>query len=215
MPIDPNDPFVRDTRSPLTKALGDRGVATHILDLYDGTGHDLDGIPMALRTVPNAVRVKATADALKFLTGPSCGMTEEYLYGTDSGRGEMNLELMVQLLAVALVEPAPPHARIAKDADTLRGLLDATEVQQIFDVYGDWLAERNPLSHAKSMEEVDAVLAALGKGTIPRSRLTSFDTSTLRSALASLAVRHAMLTNSSSSLSPPSTAPDETPSSDD
>lgn len=215
MPIDPNDPHVKDTRSPLAKALGDRGIAVHILDLYDGTGHDLDGIPMALRTVSNAIRVKATADALRFLTGPQCGMTEEYLYGTDSGRGEMNLELMVQLLAVALVEPAPPHRPIAKDADTLRQLLDATEIQQIFDVYGDWLAERNPLSHAKSMEEVDAVLAALGKGTIPASRLTSFDSSTLRSALASLAVRLARLTSSSSLLSPPSTDTAETPTSDD
>ena len=62
--IDPNDPHVKDTRSPLAKALGDRGIAVHILDLYDGTGHDLDGIPMALRTVSNAIRVKATADAL-------------------------------------------------------------------------------------------------------------------------------------------------------
>ena len=213
MALDPADPFVRDTRPSLAKALGDRGVPVHIVDLYDGTGARLDGIPLALRAVPESVRVKAVAAALAFLTGPKCGMSEEYLYGTDNGRAELDLETKVQLLAAALCEPAPPHAPVCKDADALRDLLDATELSQLFEAYADWLAERNPLSRAKSVEEVEAVLAALGKGMLPASRLIAFDSSTLRSALHSSAVRLATLTSSSSSPSSPSTgAPAPTPS---
>lgn len=73
MAIDPSDPFVRDTRPSLAKALGDKGVAVHILDLFDGTGARLDGIPLALRAVPESVRVKAVADALGSSRGPNAG----------------------------------------------------------------------------------------------------------------------------------------------
>lgn len=207
------DEFIKDTRPTLAQALGDRGVPVHIVDLYDGTGARLDGIPLALRAVPESVRVKAVADALKFLTGPKCGMSEEYLYGTDAGRAEHELETKVHLLAAALCEPAPPHKPVCESADDLRDLLDATELSQLFEVYADWLAERNPISRAKSVVEVEEVLAALGKGMLPASRLIAFDSSTLRSALHSSAVRLATLTSSSSSGSSPSTAnPAPTPS---
>lgn len=212
MSLDPNDPFVKDTRPSLAKALGDRGVAVHIIDGLEGSR--LDGIPLALKAVSNDVRAKAVAGALKFLTG-KCGMDPEYLYGTEDGRAERELETKVQILAHALVEPAEPHAPIVKDADNLRELLDATELQLIFEVYVDWLATRSPLSQARSLEEVETVLAALGKGMIPASRLTSFDSSTLRSALHSLAVQHARLMSSNSSPLSPSTEPAETRSSDE
>ncbi len=211
MAIDPSDPFVRDTRPSLAKALGDKGVAVHILDLFDGTGARLDGIPLALRAVPESVRVKAVADALRFLTGAKCGMSEEYLYGTSDGAAELALETKVHLLAAALCEPAPPHEPVCKDADALRELLDATELNQIFEAYADWLAVRNPLSQAKSLEEVEAVLSALGKGMIPPSRLMSFDSSTLRNALHSLACQRERLTSSNCSPSSPSTEPAATP----
>lgn len=203
--------FIKDTRSPLARALSDRGVPVHVVDVYDGTGARLDGVPLALRAVSESVRVKAVADALRFLTGPKCGMSEEYLYGTEDGRGELNLEIKVQLLAAALCEPAPPHAPVVESADDLRTILDGTELNQLFEVYADWLAERNPLSQAKSLEEVEAVLEALGKGMIPPSRLHAFDSSTLRSALRSLAVQRATLTSSNSSPSSPSTAAPVTP----
>lgn len=207
MSSDGLDGFVRDTRPSLAKALGDRGVAVKILDLFDGTGARLDGIPLALRAVPESVRVKAVADALRFLTGPKCGMSEEYLYGTPDGASELALETKVHLLAAALCEPAPPHEPVCKDADGLRELLDATELNQLFEAYADWLASRNPLGQAKSLEEVEAVLSALGKGMIPPSRLNAFDSSTLRSALHSLAVQRERLTSSNSSPSSPSTEP--------
>lgn len=211
MSSDGLDGFVKDTRPSLAKALGDKGTPVHILDLYDGTGARLDGVPLALRAVPESVRVKAVADALRFLTGPKCGMSEEYLYGTGDGAAELALETKVQILSAALCEPAPPHAPIVKDADGLRELLDATELAQIFDAYADWLATRNPLGQAKSLEEVEAVLSALGKGMTPPSRLMSFDSSTLRSALHSLACQRERLMSSNSSPSSPSTEPVATP----
>lgn len=209
MSLDPNDPFVRDSRGALAKALGDRGVAVHIVDLFDGTGARLDGIPLALKAVTNEARVRAVAAAVKFLV-EKCGLTESYLYDTATGGAELDLETKVQILAVALCEPAPPHALVCKDADALRGLLEADELVQLFESYADFVAERSPLSRAKGAEEVEAVLAALGKGTLPASRLTSFDSVTLRRALHSLAVRHERLMNSSSSPSSPSSGPPPT-----
>ena len=123
-----------------------------------------------------------------------------------SGTGSGSTLWTVNLPA-ALCEPAPPHEPVCKDADGLRELLDATELNQIFEAYADWLATRNPLGQAKSLEEVEAVLSALGKGMTPPSRLNAFDSSTLRSALHSLAVQRERLTSSSSSPSSPSTEP--------
>lgn len=208
------DGHIKDSRPSLAKALGDRGVPVKIVDIYDDTGARLDGIPLALRAVPESVRVKAVAGALRFLTGPLCGMSEEYLYGTPNGGAELDLEVKVHLLAAALCEPAAPHDPVCKDADALREILDATEIVQLYEVYADWLAERNPLGQAKSLEEVEGVLSALGKGTLPASRLHAFDSSTLRSALHSLAVRLATLTSSNSSPSLPSTEAAAIPSSD-
>ena len=209
MSSDGLDGFVRDTRPSLAKALGDRGVAVKIVDLFDGTEARLDGIPLALRAVPNEARVRAVAAGVKFLT-EKCGLTESYLYDTATGGAELDLETKVQLLAVALCEPAPPHAPVVESADGLRALLEADEVVQIFESYADFVAERSPLSRAKSAEEVEAVLSALGKGTLPASRLTSFDSVTLRRALHSLAVRHERLMSSNSSDSSPSNEPPQT-----
>ena len=209
MSSDGLDGFVKDTRSTLAKALGDKGTPVHILDLYDGTGARLDGIPLALRAVPNEARVRAVAAAVKFLT-EKCGLTESYLYDTATGGAELDLETKVQLLAVALCEPAPPHAPVVDSADGLRALLEADEVVQLFESYADFVAERSPLSRAKSAEEVEAVLSALGKGMLPASRLTSFDSVTLRRALHSLAVRHERRMSSNSSDSSPLNEPPQT-----
>jgi len=207
MAVDPAAAFVRDTRSPLARALGERGV---VVKIVDDLGGQLDGIPLALRPLSTETRGGAVAAAIKYLTGP-CGLSEAYLYDTSNGAAELDLETKIQLLAVALCEPAPPHAPVVASADELRGLIEANDAGQLFEVYADFLAERSPLSRAKSMAEVEAVVTALGKGMTSVSRLTSFDSTTLRSALYSLAVRHEMLTSSNSSPSSPSTALDATP----
>lgn len=198
----------RDPRSPLARALGERGVAVKILD--DLGGSRLDGIPLAMRPLSTDTRGKGVAAALRFLT-EKCGLTESYLYDTRDGAAELDLELKIQLLAASLCEPAPPHAAVVKDADELRTLLEPGDVAQLFEVYADFLAERSPISRAKSAEEVEAVVTALGKGMLPASRLTSFDSTTLRIALHSLALRHERLMSSNSSPSSPSTEPDATP----
>ena len=203
------DGHIKDSRPSLAKALGDRGVAVKIVDLFDGTEARLDGIPLALKAVTNEARVRAVAAAVKFLT-EKCGLTESYLYDTATGGAELDLETKVQILAVALCEPAPPHALVVDSADGLRGLLEADELVQLFESYADFVAERSPLSRAKSAEEVEAVLSALGKGMLPASRLTSFDSVTLRRALHSLAVRHERLMSSNSSPSSPSNEPPPT-----
>ena len=207
-----HDPHVKDHRSLLAKALDGRGVIVKIVDDFVGTGGRLEGVPLALRALSNDERVKCIARSVAFLLGP-CGMSEEHCFGQGQGAFERDLEAKVQILALALVEPAPPHARVAASADDLRTLLDADEITQLFEIYADHIAERSPISSAATVEEVEAVIVALGKGTIPASRLTRYDTSTLRSTIVSLAVRLETLTSSRSSPTSPSSASAATPTS--
>lgn len=201
------DGFIKDRRSPLAQALGERGFAVKVVEDFEGHDGRMKGVPIALRALSNDQRLRCVLAAQRFLH-EECGATEYWLEG-EVGKGEFDLESQVRLLTVALVEPEFPHACIAKSADDLRKLFDAQEIRQLYELFVDHLAERSPVSRAKSAEEVEAVVEALGKGLIPTSRLTSFDSSTLRSALHSLAVRHWRLMSSSSSPSSPSTEPPE------
>lgn len=206
------DAFVRYS-SPLAKALGERGFAVKLVEDFEGHDGRFRGIPIGLRALSNDQRVRCMVAAQKFLT-EKCGATEYWLEG-EIGKLEYDVEAKVQTLALALVEPSAPHDLVAKNADDLRTLLDAQEVSQLFELFVDYIAERSPVSRAKSAEEVEAVIDALGKGTIPASRLTLFDSYTLRSAVHSLAVDRARLTRLNSSLSSPSTEPREPTTSED
>lgn len=208
--LDPSlSAYAKDTRSPLARAMGERGVVTRLVDVFDGTGAPLDGIPLALRMVSDADRTRAVGASLRYLID-ECRMSESYLYDTTAGGMELDIESKLQILAVALCEPAPPHDRVVKDADELRALITADDIVTLYEVLADFVHERSPLARVRSAEEVDAVIEALGKGTTPPSRLQSFDASTLRSAVVRLASRLATPTNSSSSRSPRSTDDDGT-----
>jgi hypothetical protein len=208
MTLDPSlAAFVKDPRSPLARALGERGV---VVKAIDDAGGGLDGIPLALRIVTDAQRSRGVGAALKYLM-EVCGLPEPYLYDTDAGRAEVDLECKIQMLAVALCEQAPPHDAVVKDADDLRALLSADEVLVLFERYVAFVEERSPLTRAKSAQEVESIVDALGKGTTPLSRLSSFDASTLRRVALSLASRLMSSTSFNSSPSPPSTKPGTTP----
>ena len=165
---------------------------------FDGCSARFRGIPLALRTLNADENLRVRAEALKWLSS-TCGFDAEYLVGTTNGESLTEFEIKVRTIALALVEPAPPHRAVAKDADELRVMLDADEVSALFELYVDWVQERSPISAAKTAEEVASVVDALGKGTMPRSRLSAYDSSSLRSIAIELAARLRTQTSSPSS----------------
>ena len=114
--------------SPLRKALhaSRGGVAVKVVE-FDGSGERLRGTPLALRVLTADESLRLRADALRWLTG-ACGFTEDFIIGTTDGTAALEFEIKVRTLALALVEPAPPHVALVKDADDLRTILDADEV---------------------------------------------------------------------------------------
>lgn len=191
-------PFARDERSALSKALGDRGVPVKVVDDFQGVARRFDGVPLGLRLPFDGERTEAVGRAARYLL-EKCGFPEEYLYGSGDGKAELDLEIKVRLLAISLVDPAPPYASLFKGPDDLRAKLYADEIAQLYELFVDHLREQSPIAAAQSAEEVEAVIAALGKGTIPPSRLTSFDLSTLRSIVHSLAIQVERLRSGNSS----------------
>lgn len=169
---------------------------------FDGCGQRFRGIPLALRTLNADENLRVRAEALKWLSS-SCGFSEDYLVGTTNGESLTEFEVKVRSIAIALVEPAPPHRAVAKDADELRVMLDADEVSALFELYLDWVQERSPISAARTAEEVASVVDALGKGTMPKSRLSVYDSVSLRSIAIELAARLRTQTSSPSSPTSP------------
>lgn len=169
---------------------------------FDGCGQRFRGIPLALRTLNADENLRVRAEALKWLSS-SCGFSEDYLVGTTNGESLTEFEVKVRSIAIALVEPAPPHRAVAKDADELRVMLDADEVSALFELYLDWVQERSPISAARTAEEVASVVDALGKGTMPRSRLSAYDSVSLRSIVNELVARLRTQTSSPSSPTSP------------
>lgn len=169
---------------------------------FDGCGQRFRGIPLALRTLNADENLRVRAEALKWLSS-SCGFSEDYLVGTTNGESLTEFEVKVRSIALALVEPAPPHRAVAKDADELRVMLDADEVSALFELYVDWVQERSPISAARTAEEVASVVDALGKGTMPRSRLSAYDSASLRSIAIELVARLRTQTSSPSSPTSP------------
>lgn len=169
---------------------------------FDGCGQRFRGIPLALRTLNADENLRVRAEALKWLSS-SCGFSEDYLVGTTNGESLTEFEVKVRSIAIALVEPAPPHRAVAKDADELRVMLDADEVSALFELYLDWVQERSPISAARTAEEVASVVDALGKGTMPKSRLSVYDSVSLRSIAIELVARLRTQTSSPSSPTSP------------
>ena len=178
---------------------------------FDGCGQRFRGIPLALRTLNADENLRVRAEALKWLSS-SCGFSEDYLVGTTNGESLTEFEVKVRSIALALVEPAPPHRAVAKDADELRVMLDADEVSALFELYLDWVQERSPISAARTAEEVASVVDALGKGTMPKSRLSVYDSVSLRSITNELVARLRTQTSSPSSPTSPLSSEETTSS---
>lgn len=171
-----------DKRSGLARRLG--GVVP--TRTIDGYGPRLNGL--ALRALPAGELQKATAAAVVYLTSEEVGFRDEHLY-TEVGEQALDLETKMQVLFRALVDPADPAVAYAANVDEVR-VLEPDEVSVLFNEFVTFQEERSPMTRASSWEEVEDLLEALGKGSVPKTRLNSFDASSLRFMLHELAVRH-------------------------
>ncbi len=210
------DAFVtRDTRSPLRRALGASasGVGAVKMIEFDGCGGRLRGVPLALRTLTAGESIKVRTDAHAYLTR-QCALSEDAVGYSDAGRALHEFETKLRTIALALVDPstgAPVcvNAKGEADADEARTLLESDEVAGLFEMFVDWTNERSPIQ-SKTAEEVEALIEAMGKATMPLSSLNGYDAATLRFIARALVGRLQALTSSLSSRTSLSNGVDET-----
>lgn len=199
---------IEDKRSPLAKALGGRVAFTRVR-VERGR---LAGVDLALRSLAQSEIHAAMREALRYLT-EECGWREEHLY-TELGEGAHDGETQVQVLARALVVPpaggddgsttAGACAPMVSSPDELRAMLEPDEIAYLFQAFVRWQQARSPISRARTPEEIEAQVDALGKGATPLSWLRSCDNATLLAIATELAVRLTTSTSSSSSDTSPS-----------
>ena len=162
---------------------------------------------VAVRALSAGEMEEAHAECTKWLVSKG-GHQREDLIGS-TGDSIMELELMTQLLARALMQPDRTREPWAKDAAALRDLLFPDEIEACFREYTAFQAERSPLRNLRSAEELREVVEALGKGRGSQINLLRFDVISLRSITLSLADRVATLTRpTSSDTSQPSPSPE-------
>lgn len=194
------DQFVtRDTRSPLERALSPRKECKRV-DV-EGAGGRLRGLALGLRSLTADEITRCAAKARAYLR--AAGFRDEDFF-SDDGRAYEQLATKAECLALALVSP-DDHSPVAKDADEVRKFLEAEEIAQFYELWLDYMDERSPISKAKSWEELEGKLDAMGKGLLPPSWLTRCDAATLRSIVRGLVSRSTTATSTPSSpTSPPS-----------
>ncbi len=174
---------------------------------------DAAGAPVTitLRLAVRAISVEETeeahAEAVKYLTTKGGHTREDFI--TSQGDSIMEVELMTQVLARALMDHDDLRAPFAKDAAALRGALFTDEIEACFREYSAWQAERSPIRALRSADELREVVDALGKGRVERTSLLRFDVISLSDIALSLADRVQKQTRpSSSDTSPPSESPE-------
>lgn len=196
--------------SGLNKLLAGRARPHKTFDLEVVRGDGRLTLHLAVRALSADEAARAHADAIKWLVGTG-GWQREDLIG-DAGDAILNLEVMVQTLARALVDPAKPDTAFAVDAAEVRRLFEVDEIRALWDEYSAWSKERSPFRELKTLEEVREVADALGKGQLSPTSLPRFDYDTLRRIIISLAAQRATwTTHSFSDTSRANDSPDDSP----
>lgn len=180
------DEFVtRDTRSPLRRALGASasGVGAVKVIEFDGCGGSLRGVPLALRTLTAGESIRVRTEAHAYLTR-QCALSEDAVGYSDFGRSLHEFETKLRTITLALVDPstgAPVcvNAKGEADAEETRTLLEGDDIAGLFELFVDWQNERSPIK-SKTAEEVEKLVDAMGKATMPLSSLNGHDAATLR-----------------------------------
>ncbi len=138
----------------------------------------LKGEKFALRWVSSEVQRDATDSARKWMLDR--GWAPEDLY-SGHGAHALEFESRVRLLVHALVVPEATNQPACASPDELRKLLDADEINFLYEQYDAFQLERNPWRHWKNSAEFEADVDAYAKGLMPPGWLLSFESASLRS----------------------------------
>lgn len=196
--------------SPLAKLLAGRARPHKAFDLDIVRAEGRTTIRLAVRALTADDAARAHAEAIKWLVSTG-GWHREDLVG-DAGDAVLNLEVMVQTLARALVDPEKPDALFAADASEVRAHFEVDEIRACWDEYLAWSQERSPFRSLKTLDEVREVADALGKGQASMTSLPRYDFGTLRAIITSLVAQRATwMTANSSGTSQPSASPEPSP----
>ncbi len=195
------------TGSPLAKLLAGRARPHKSFDLEITRAEGRTTIRLAVRALTADDAARAHAEAIKWLVSTG-GWHREDLIG-DAGDAVLNLEVMVQTLARALVDPDKPDTLFAADAAEVRAHFEVDEIRACWDEYLAWSQERSPFRSLKTLDEVREVADALGKGQASMTSLPRYDFGTLRAIITTLVAQRAtwMMANSSAT-SRPTDSPD-------
>ena len=188
--------------SPLAKLLAGRVRPHKLFSIEIARADGRVTLPLAVRSLTADDAARAHADAIKWLVSTG-GWQREDLIG-DAGDAILNLEVMVQTLTRALVDPEKPDVAFASDASEVRKFFEVDEIRAVWDEYASWSQERSPFRSLKTLAEVKEVADALGKGQASMTSLPRYEYTTLRSIITALVDQRATWTMpSSSGISPP------------
>ena len=183
--------------SPLAKLLAGRARPHKTFDLEIVRAEGRSTLRLAMRALTADEAARAHAEAVKWLVGTG-GWQREDLIG-DAGDAILNLEVMVQTLARALVDPEHPDTAFAADAAEVRRHFEVDEIRACWDEYSTWSQERSPFRTLRTLEEVREVADALGKGQASMTSLPRYEYGTLRAIITALVAQRATWTTASSS----------------
>lgn len=188
--------------SPLSRLLAGRERPVRRFDLEVVRENGPETLRLAVRTLSTHEQERAHAEAIKWLVGLGGWQREDLV--ADAGDAVLNLEVMVQTLAMCLVDPSSTGVAFASDAAEVRKCFDVDEVRACFDEYVAHQSERSPFRALKTLAEVREVADALGKGQASQISLTRYDANSLRLIITELAASaQRWTTRSSSDTSPP------------
>ena len=192
--------------SPLAKLLAGRVRPHKLFSIEIARADGRVTLPLAVRSLTADDAARAHADAIKWLVSTG-GWQREDLIG-DAGDAILNLEVMVQTLTRALVDPEKPDVAFASDASEVRKFFEVDEIRAVWDEYASWSQERSPFRSLKTLAEVKEVADALGKGLASMTSLPRYEYTTLRSIITALVDQRATWTTANSSgISPPTDSP--------
>lgn len=183
--------------SPLAKLLAGRVRPHKLFSIEIARNDGRTTLPLAVRSLTADDAARAHADAIKWLVSTG-GWQREDLIG-DAGDAILNLEVMVQTLTRALVDPEKPDVAFAADAAEVRKFFEVDEIRAVWDEYASWSQERSPFRSLKTLAEVKEVADALGKGQASMTSLPRYEYTTLRSIITALVDQRATWTMPNSS----------------
>lgn len=197
------DPFLKGSK--LAKLCAGRQRPHRVFRLEHGS---LASTDLAVRTLTAEETDAAYAATTKRLTERGGWTRDDFL--NDAGESTFQLELKVQYIARAMVDPEDPSKPFAANADEVRRQMEPDDINAVFDELTAFQLERSPLRRAKTWAEVEEVADSLGKGLILPTALQRYDNTSLRLTITALvdALRKRTKLNSSDA-SPPNGSPDD------